>query len=196
MSSTTSQVVVGYDFSRSGREALARAIALAARAPFHVLHFVCVIEPHAPLPSLPTKHIDYAYAQRVQRAVTDAVESELRDAGVSASIQFFVHARLGKPAHEILALARDVGADLILVGTKGLTGIHHLILGSVAEKIIREARCTVEVVREKTYEHVDLLLELTDEAEHAKYVPPQRYTYEDRILNSSPTSGDRGAQSH
>jgi universal stress protein A len=185
MSSTTSQVVIGYDFSRAGRDALARAIALASRAPFHILHFVCVIEPHAPLPTLPTKHLDYAYAQRVQRAVTDAVETELRDANVSTSVHFFVHARLGKPAHEILALAREVGADLILVGTRGLSGLQHLILGSVAEKIIREARCTVEVVREKTYEHVEPL-DSVAAMDQQRSVPPQRYSYEGRILNMRP----------
>jgi nucleotide-binding universal stress UspA family protein len=185
MSTTTSQVVVGYDFSRAGREALARAIALAARAPFHILHFVCVIEPHTPLPTLPTKHIDYAYAQRVQQAVTDAVETELRDAGVTSSVHFFVHARIGRPAHEILALARDVGADLILVGTRGRSGLQHLILGSVAEKIIREARCTVEVAREKTYEHVEPL-ESVAAMDEPRNVPPHRYTYEDRILNMRP----------
>ena len=60
MSANHSQVVVGFDFSHSGRAALDRAIGLATRAPWHVLHFVCVIDPHFAFPALPTKHIDLA----------------------------------------------------------------------------------------------------------------------------------------
>ena len=185
MSSTHSQVVVGFDLSQTGRAALYRAIGIATRAPFHVLHFICVIEPHRPLAALPTRHVDFAYAERVQRAVTDEIEMELRAAQVTDRVHFFVHARIGKPAEEILDLAREVGADLILVGSKGLTGIERLVLGSVAEKVVREARCTVEVARPKTYDHVDLL-EIVDATVHQKYVPPHRYTYENRSLNLRP----------
>jgi len=39
-------------------------------------------------------------------------------ADISASVHFFVHVRIGKPAEELLALASDVGADLIIVGSK------------------------------------------------------------------------------
>jgi len=45
MASQISPVVVGYDFSHSGRAALRRAVTLAGRAPFHVLHVVCVVDP-------------------------------------------------------------------------------------------------------------------------------------------------------
>jgi nucleotide-binding universal stress UspA family protein len=102
MSSTYSQVVIGFDFSHSGRAALYRAIALATRAPSHVLHFVCVIDPHSPLPAVPAKKVDYDYAERVQRALTDELQQELRGAKAGVRVHFFVHARIGKPAEEIL----------------------------------------------------------------------------------------------
>src|SRR5690349_22343220 len=186
MSSNNSQVVVGYDFSRSGRQALYRAIALATRAPFHILHFVCVIDPHVPFAAVPTKHIDYDYAERVQRALADEIGQELREANVADRVHFFVHARIGHPVAEILGVARDVGADLILVGTKGLTGVERVMLGSVAEKVVREAHCTVEVVRPKTYEHVELLT-ITGATEHKKYVAPHGYTYENHVLAMRPS---------
>jgi nucleotide-binding universal stress UspA family protein len=185
MSTTHAQVVVGFDFSHSGQQALYRAIALATRAPFHVLHFVCAIEPHTALPSLPTKRVDYAYAEQVQQAMTDAISLELREAHLADRVHFFVHARIGKPAEEILSLAREVGADLIIVGTKGLVGVERIVLGSVAEKIVREAGCSVEVARAKRYEHVQLL-DVVDATEHHKYVPPHRYTYENQVLNVRP----------
>lgn len=181
-----SQVVVAFDFSASGREALYRAISLAMRAPFHVLHFVCVIDPHVQVPVVPADGpLDYRYAERVQQAIADAVTAELRAAGASDRIHFFAHARIGKPAPEILELAREIGADLIILGTKGLTGLERVVVGSVAERVVREAGCTVEVAREKTYEHVDLLT-IVDATEHRKYVQPHRYYYENQIITFKP----------
>jgi nucleotide-binding universal stress UspA family protein len=179
MSAEHSQVVVGFDFSHSGRAALDRAIAVATRAPWHVLHFVCAIDPHFAFPSLPTKHIDLEYAARVQEEVTAIVVQELDAKRISDRVHFFVHARIGKPAAEILGVAEDVGADLIIVGSKGLTGIERMMLGSVSEKVAREAGCTVEVARPKSYEYV-ALTQVVDAKpeEHHKYVAPHRYTYE------------------
>jgi len=124
MSNTHAQVVVGYDFSPSGGAALSRAIALAARAPFHVLHIACIVDRHAQLPG--HEHhgrVDFAYTERVQQAVIDVIDQELRAADLADRIQFYVHVRIGKPADELLGLARDIGADLIIVGSKGLTGV-------------------------------------------------------------------------
>lgn len=50
---------------------------------------------------------------------------------------------VGTPAQEILALARRDGVDLIVVGTHGRTGLGHLLLGSVAEEVVRRAHCPV-----------------------------------------------------
>jgi len=187
MTNINLQVVVGYDFSHSGNAALYRAIALAARAPFHVLHFACVVDRHGPgLPvSVPHDQLDYAYTERLQQALTDLVAQELRAADLQSRVHFFVHVRIGKPAEELLDLAREVGADLIIVGSKGLTGIDRLILGSVSEKVVREAKCTVEVARPKTYEYVELD-NIIEVEQHLSYVPPHRYTYEDRRLELRP----------
>jgi len=177
MSSSYTQVVVAFDFSHSGRAALYHAIALATGAPTHVLHFVYVIEPAR-------KH-DYEYAERMQRAVTDEVEQELRAIKTGPSVHFNVHARIGKPAQEILDLAREVGADLIIVGSKGLTGVERFVLGSVSEHVVREAGCAVMVARPKAYEHVDLM-EVREVETHSRYVPPHRYYYSENRLNVRP----------
>lgn len=55
--------------------------------------------------------------------------------------------RIGGPAAEIDAAAKDLKADLICVSTHGRTGLAHLLLGSVAEKIVRHAPCPVLIVR-------------------------------------------------
>ncbi len=186
MSIQHSQVVVGFDFTHSARGALYRAIALANRAPFHVLHFVCAIEPHGQIPTLPHHgRADFAYAERVEKALLDEIVAELKGASIADRVHFFVHVRIGRAADEILELARSLGADLIIVGSKGLTGVERLVLGSVSEQVVREAGCTVEVARPKTYEHVELL-EITEHGHHRPYTPPHRYTYDSRCVNLRP----------
>jgi nucleotide-binding universal stress UspA family protein len=53
----------------------------------------------------------------------------------------------GDPASEIVRYGRDMGADVIVMGTHGRTGVERLVLGSVAEKVLRDASCSVLVVK-------------------------------------------------
>ncbi len=57
------------------------------------------------------------------------------------------HIRAGNPAHEILAAASDLGADLIVTGSRGLEGLEGLLLGSVARNVLLHALCSVLIVR-------------------------------------------------
>jgi len=186
MSLYLTPVVVGYDFSRSANAALRRAVALAARAPSHVLHVVCVIDPKEAIPSIPPYNgVDHMYAARVQEALAAEIQHELDKAEIHDCVHFFVHARIGKAVPEILGLAGEVGAELIIVGSHGMTGIERMLLGSTSERIVREAHCTVEVARRKTYPDVELVPVERVEP-HDRYVPPHRYTYEDHRVNLRP----------
>lgn len=53
----------------------------------------------------------------------------------------------GDPAAEIVRYAQDAGIDLIVMGTHGRTGLERLLMGSVAEKVMRDAPCSVLVVK-------------------------------------------------
>ncbi len=55
--------------------------------------------------------------------------------------------RLGDAAEEIVAAAKELNADLLVVGTHGRSGLKHLLLGSVAEHVVRHAPCPVLTVR-------------------------------------------------
>lgn len=171
-----SPVVVGYDFSRSGHAALRRAVTLATRAPYHVLHVLCVVLPHEEVPSIASDGlIDHRYMERVQETLAGTVHEELELAHPQHRIHFFIHARLGKPADELLSLAREVNADLIVVGSHSLHGLERLLVGSVSERVVRDAQCSVEVAREKTYAETERIVRVHDE----DYVAPHRYEYED-----------------
>jgi nucleotide-binding universal stress UspA family protein len=58
--------------------------------------------------------------------------------------------RIGSPATEIVAAAKDLHADLICIGTHGRGGLARVILGSVAEMVVRQAPCPVLTVRPKS----------------------------------------------
>jgi len=187
--SALTHVIVGYDFSHSAHAALQRGVTLAARAPTHVLHVICVIDPRSPIPSIPSYDgVDYMYAARVQEVLAVHIQQELELAEVQSRVHFFVHARIAdKPASEILALASEIGADLIIVGSHGLTGVERFLVGSTSERLVREAGCTVEVARSKKYADVELANVVEVETDHDDpYIPPHRYTYEDRRVNLRP----------
>ncbi|MEJ7598643.1 MAG: universal stress protein [Kofleriaceae bacterium] len=180
-------VVVGYDFSQNARAALQRAVT-HARAPRHVLHVLCVIDSRDPVPGIPAPGgVDHQYAARVQDVLVAEIQSELATSDDPTPVHFFVHARIGKPAPEILELAREIGADLIVLGNHGLTGLERLVIGSTSEKVVRDAGCSVEVVRVKQYRNVDLMdiVEVEPDREHP-YIPPHRYVYEDHRVNLRP----------
>ncbi len=78
----------------------------------------------------------------VQQSLESARE-QVKAAGVDADI-VMVH---GIPFQSIIDVARDRQADLIVMGTHGRTGLKHVLLGSVAERVVRHAPCPVLVVR-------------------------------------------------
>jgi nucleotide-binding universal stress UspA family protein len=183
-----SHVVVGYDFSQSGHAALHRGVQIASRAPSHVLHVICAIDPRSPIPTIPSYDgVDHMYAARVQEVLAVEIQQELEHSVVQSRVHFFVHARIGShPAVEILQLAREVGADLIVVGSSGHTGFR-LFVGSTSEKVVREAGCSVEIARPKKYPDVEQMPSGEVDPDHEPpFIPPHRYTYEDHRVNLRP----------
>ncbi len=61
-------------------------------------------------------------------------------------VTIYHHLGSGEPASAILATAKDSGADLIVIGTHGRTGVRHFLLGSVAEKLVRLSSVPVVIV--------------------------------------------------
>lgn len=72
-----------------------------------------------------------------------ALAAELRGKGVRARTQV----RVGRPAEEIVAAAREAGADLVAMTTHGRSGLGRLLFGSVAEAVLRESKLPVFLMR-------------------------------------------------
>ncbi len=65
-------------------------------------------------------------------------------------------AKRGAPAPVIVETAKRAGTDLIVMGTHGRTGLAHVLIGSVAEKVVRGAHCPVLTVRRRTAKRAKL----------------------------------------
>jgi nucleotide-binding universal stress UspA family protein len=175
------QVVVAYDLSPSGEVALNRAIDVVARAPQHVLHVITVLEGHTGF-----KKVGYDRANETQQTIRDHIAKAFNGRPTASEVQFFVHCRIGKPVDEILRLAKEVGADLLFIGSHNKVGIGRMLLGSVSEHVVREAGCPVMVARPKTYEDVDLMKVVEYEHDRGAYHAPHRYSYVETRLIARP----------
>ncbi len=136
-------IVVGVDFSSASNGAVELA-ADWARAFGATLHLVHGLELRLPFVtpyevSVPDALIDAAYAEGRRRL--DALAASL--AGVKVETEL-----ASAPAHAALdGVAERVRADLIVTGSRGLGGIKHAVLGSVAERTLRHAPCSVLTVK-------------------------------------------------
>lgn len=88
----------------------------------------------------------YANITQLRERAQEALEELVRETP-GADVELACHVRHGEPAGEILRFAEERHSDLLVVATHGLTGLSHLLLGSVAEKVLRQATCPVLVVR-------------------------------------------------
>ncbi|HTO53763.1 MAG TPA: universal stress protein [Myxococcota bacterium] len=140
-------IVVPMDFSPAAHEALEIAKSLAKTAgPTHLVLAHAYYVP-VELEQYLVSHGDPFY-DRLAKGVTKDLEAillGLSDAGISAEYV----ARPGVPEAVILELAKEKKADLVAMGTHGRRGLKHLLLGSVAESVVRGADCAVLTVRER-----------------------------------------------
>lgn len=148
MQISISRILVATDFSPAANQALNHGCALADRfgAELHVLHVV--VEP------FPVAGADVALirpedsvANMIERAKL-GLEADTRDIQLSSGSRPVCSVAVGNPVEQILKYAVDNQIDLIAVGTQGHRGLSHLLLGSVAEKIVRVATCPVLTVHE------------------------------------------------
>ena len=83
------------------------------------------------------------------REVAESVVKRAARVALSKGVDVETHAREGHPSEVIIDLANQEHADLIIVGSRGLTGIQRYLLGSVSSKVSEHAPCNVMIVRTK-----------------------------------------------
>ncbi len=152
MTTTIRKILLPIDFSEAVQPAIELAATMAKKfgASIDLLHVwqppLLIPLPVVVIPSAPeTRPVNLEELARTTAGaqMKDLVD-RLRDQGVTD-----VHSRVGvgSPAHEIVELAGLGHFDLIVMGTHGRGGIAHAVLGSVAERVVRRAKCPVLTVR-------------------------------------------------
>jgi nucleotide-binding universal stress UspA family protein len=81
--------------------------------------------------------------EEAQRLLDAQVEQIKADGGTVAQ----AHLRIGRPDEQIVDSAEEIGAGLIVMGSRGLGGIRRLLMGSVSDSVVRHAHCPVLIVR-------------------------------------------------
>lgn len=146
--------LVGHDFSPYGE----RAAEVAARdlsplgGELHLVHVYSV-------PTVPMSYdwggVDgvYTSSHELEMALKADVVTSVEKAADALrerfpDVEIFAHVHAGRPADGLLAAARELGVDRIIVGSAGRKGLSHFLLGSVAERVVRLATCPVLVVKQ------------------------------------------------
>lgn len=144
------RILVPVDFSKHSHNALRYAVAFADAlgAELHLLH---VVQEPASYTRMYVPPEDWLTEER------DAARRELEKLPgdeVKANVAVLREVRSGSPLVEIIQYAKEADIDLIVMGTHGRTGLAHLLLGSVAENVVRQAPCPVLTVRNPEHEFV------------------------------------------
>lgn len=143
------RILVPTDFSDCSAPAVRYAAELAEKfgAELVLLHVVpdaVLALPDAVMPTpLPTADLD---------VLTDSGKEGLANLVAAEKLESRkprTEVRVGSPATEVIAAAKDLHADLVCIGTHGRGGLSRVLLGSVAEEVVRHAPCPVLTVRPK-----------------------------------------------
>ncbi|MBI3200240.1 MAG: universal stress protein [Myxococcales bacterium] len=147
----TYKIVVGIDYSEQSKRALRAALDFALFRDAQI-YGVTVAEGYGPgRPAVESNEMHQAFHDEAQRTLDRFIAAEIDDfektgvrlnrKRVAAAVDF------GKPLDGILALAEDVHADLIVIGTHGKKGLERLLVGSVASAVLGHAHCPVLITR-------------------------------------------------
>lgn len=148
-------ILVAADFSEGTRESfrLAGSIARERETRLFVLN---VAEPMYVAPAADYFGVQTARFTVVERepGYYEALKDRLREVyAPDHPLEMEYCTRVGVPAEEILNAAEEIGADLIVVGTHGRTGLSRFLTGSVAEVVLRRAKCPVLALRTPDPKH-------------------------------------------
>ncbi len=143
---TPRRILAATDFSETAERAQRAALSLARafKADLHILHVrVLLDDPHL-------EEGDLVEIERLRGAADDQERDALRPADADSAVEVEVHLARGLDVTEVIReTCSELGCDLIVMGTHGRRGVGHLLLGSVAEKVIRTAPVPVMTVHRR-----------------------------------------------
>jgi nucleotide-binding universal stress UspA family protein len=143
LSATPISVLAAIDFSGSSSLVVQHAVEAARQMKAEEIHFLHVR----------TIDEDEAALEGARAEFEQWLAARLQGAdGVPETVKIVAHEARGNPADVIIEMASDLLTNLVVVGTHGRTGLSRMVLGSVAEAVVRSAGCPVLVVRPQVHE--------------------------------------------
>lgn len=180
-------LVVGMDFSECGERALRQALELAQGrdAAIHIAHAVTRDELGAGSKIEQQEEALERLPRQLWKKVfetLDALRMGYED------VPIWLHVRLGEPAEVVRQIAVDYDADLVVVGTHGRTGIRRMVLGSVAEKLVRDGHFPVLVAHENRIAELEKTTmpdpPLSEEEKAARGAPEPPHVYRSTLISA------------
>ena len=147
------RILLATDFSEHARVALRYAAALAQAFDSEVvlLHVLETVDLLAQLPPTGEAYIPPDFSELQEQHAREQIEKLIAESGIQRVRYVF---RRGSAFVEIVTSAREENAELIVIGTHGRGMLAHMLLGSVAERVVRKAPCPVLTVREGEHDFV------------------------------------------
>jgi len=138
------KILIATDGSEYTKKAVQYGLSLAKLLGAKV-YALCIVD-IAPALSVPLEGSLRPVLELIRNECMEAT-SEVKDEGEKLGVEVECVVREGKPAKEIVKFAEENGIDLIVMGTLGKGGLEKILLGSVAERVIRTSKVPVMVVR-------------------------------------------------
>jgi nucleotide-binding universal stress UspA family protein len=142
---TALKILVPVDFSSGSKVSLAYAAALATSLQATVTLFHVYQMPDL-MNSIVPGADNTADAEEDRRLAKKWLESLRAEIQKERDVEISVVVEHGSPAGEIVSFSRNGGFEMIVMGTHGRTGLRHLLMGSVAEGVVRRASCPVMTI--------------------------------------------------
>lgn len=141
------RILVPFDDSEQARTALEHALETHGDAEIVVLHVIDLMEAgySAPVEGGLPGYWEEWYDD--QQAAAEELFDEARELADGYGVELTTETVVGRPARSINDYADEHDVDAIFIGSHGRTGVSRILLGSVAEAVVRRAHCPVTVVR-------------------------------------------------
>ena len=143
------KILLATDGSQDAAHAARMAVMLSEKldSELHVVHVGVVPSAYAPAQSEFLDSESYERMREIaERQAREKLDEEVEEIENMSKIAG-AHARIGRPDAEITHLAEEIGAGLVVVGSRGLKPLTRAVIGSVSESVVRHAHCPVLVVR-------------------------------------------------
>jgi nucleotide-binding universal stress UspA family protein len=139
------RILMATDGSEEANLAAMTAAELAYRT-YSELHLVCVADKY----SYYVKH-EPGQAENVQQRAQEVLDAQVKEIEQSGGKVAGKHVRVSErhPSDGIVRVAEETGADLVVMGSRGLGGINRALMGSVSDSVVRHAHCPVLVGRKE-----------------------------------------------